>query len=95
MAMDYVDVGLAFIKGEALQYMVDADLISYGLGNTLEAVESISAIIEETASGALMVQGMAEKLLSSAEKLDQTAHALNENMDGLKTEISAFKVTCN
>lgn len=63
--------------------------------DTLEAVESISAIIEETASGALMVQGMAENLLSSAEKLDQTAHALNENMDGLKTEISAFKVTGN
>lgn len=63
--------------------------------DTLEAVESISAIIEETASSALMVQGMAEKLLSSAEKLDQTAHALNENMDGLKTEISAFKVTGN
>lgn len=63
--------------------------------DTFEAVESISAIIEETASGVLMVQGMAENLLSSAEKLDQTAHALNENMDGLKTEISAFKVTGN
>lgn len=60
--------------------------------DTLEAVENISAIIEETASCALMVQGMAENLLNSAEKLDQTSHALNENMDGLKTEISAFKV---
>ncbi|MCM1118589.1 MAG: methyl-accepting chemotaxis protein [bacterium] len=60
--------------------------------DTLEAVENISAIIEETASCALMVQGMAENLLNSAEKLDQTSHALNENMDGLKTEISAFKI---
>lgn len=60
--------------------------------DTLEAMENISAIIEETASCALMVQGMAENLLNSAEKLDQTSHALNENMDGLKTEISAFKI---
>lgn len=36
MAMDYVDVSLAFIKGEALQYMVDGGLVSYGLGSMEE-----------------------------------------------------------
>ncbi len=60
--------------------------------DTIDAVENISAIIEETASSAQTVHKMAEKLLHSAEKLDRISHALSDNMDGLKTEISAFKV---
>lgn len=61
--------------------------------DTLEAVENISAIIEETASSAMLVHEMAQRLLQSVEQLNQTSDVLNNNMDGLKTEIAAFKVT--
>ena len=59
---------------------------------TLDAVENISAIIEETASGSELVLGMAMQLLSSVEKLNETAKNLDEDMNGLKTEISVFKL---
>ena len=59
---------------------------------TLDAVENISAIIEETASGSELVHGMAMQLLNSAEKLNETAKNLYEDMNGLKTEISVFKL---
>lgn len=60
--------------------------------DTLDAVENISAIIEETASGSALVHEMATQLLSSVEKLNMTAKVLDENMNGLKTEISVFKL---
>ncbi len=60
--------------------------------DTLDAVENISAIIEETASGSALVHEMAAQLLSSVEKLNMTARVLDENMNGLKTEISVFKL---
>lgn len=60
--------------------------------DTLEAVENISAIIEETASGSALVREMANQLLSSVDKLSQTANDLDEDMQGLKTEISVFKI---
>lgn len=60
--------------------------------DTMDAVENISAIIEQTSSGSAHVHDIAMELLSSVEKLNQTAHVLDENMNGLKTEISAFKL---
>ena len=60
--------------------------------DTLDAVENISAIIEETASGSALVHDMAQNLLNSVEKLNTTAEALDNNMDGLKTEIAVFKI---
>jgi len=60
--------------------------------DTLDAVENISAIIEETASGSALVHEMAQQLLSSVEKLNTTAEVLDSNMDGLKTEIAVFKI---
>lgn len=60
--------------------------------DTLDAVENISAIIEETASGASMVRDMATELLKSVDKLSETANNLDEDMQGLKTEISVFKI---
>lgn len=59
---------------------------------TMEAVENISAIIEQTSSGSAHVHDVAKELLSSVEKLNQTAQILDENMNGLKSEISAFKL---
>lgn len=60
--------------------------------DTLDAVENISAIIEQTASGSALVREMANQLLNSVDKLSQTANALDDDMDGLKSEISAFKI---
>lgn len=59
---------------------------------TLDAVQNISAIIEKTASSSQLVHEMATQLLDSVDKLSKTANALDENMDDVKTEISAFKV---
>lgn len=60
--------------------------------DTMDAVENISAIIEQTSSGSAHVHDIAMELLSSVEKLNQTAQVLDENMNGLKTEIAAFKL---
>ena len=50
------------------------------------AVKNISDIIEET------VNDVANKLLNHVEKLSTTASVLDENMEGLKNEISVFKI---
>lgn len=60
--------------------------------DTLDAVENISAIIEETASSSALVREMANQLLHSVDKLSQTANALDDDMQGLKSEISVFKI---
>lgn len=80
------------LLSELKQIAVGTEAADRERNDTLDAVENISAIIEETASSALTVHGMAENLLHSAEKLDCIARTLNGNMDGLKTEISVFKV---
>ena len=56
------------------------------------AVENISDIIEETAGSAETVNDVANKLLNHVEKLSTTASVLDENMEGLKNEISVFKI---
>ena len=55
------------------------------------AVKNISDIIEETAGSAETVNDVANKLLNHVEKLSTTASVLDENMEGLKNEICAFK----
>lgn len=60
--------------------------------DTVQAVQNISNIIEETAERAEKVKDIAGKLLSNVENLNSTADALGENMEGLKTEISVFKI---
>lgn len=56
------------------------------------AVKNISDIIEETAGSAETVNDVANKLLNHVEKLSTTASVLDENMEGLKNEISVFKI---
>lgn len=60
--------------------------------DTVLAVKNISDIIEETASSTEVVNDVAGNLLKSVEDLNKTADALGENMQGLKTEISVFKI---
>lgn len=60
--------------------------------DAMAAVKNISAIIEETAESAETVNDVAAKLLKNVERLNHTADVLGENMDGLKTEISVFKI---
>ncbi|MDO5155440.1 MAG: methyl-accepting chemotaxis protein [Eubacteriales bacterium] len=59
---------------------------------TLGAVENISAIIQQASSSSSLVRTMAEDLLLSVDKLSATAAALDEDMDGLKNEISSFRL---
>ncbi len=80
------------LLAELRNIATDTEAADLERNDTLEAVENISAIIEETASGAMQVHDMAQHLQGSAGQLDQTTDALNNNMDGLKSEISAFKV---
>lgn len=56
------------------------------------AVKNISDIIEETAGSAETVNDVANKLLNHVEKLSTTASVLDENMEGLKNEVSVFKI---
>lgn len=60
--------------------------------NTVEAVKNISNIIDETAENTETVSGVATKLLEHVEHLNHMADTLGENMEELKTEISAFQV---
>ncbi len=59
---------------------------------TVDAVDNISSIIEQTAASSQLVRKMAENLLNSVETLGSTADNLDEKMLGLKKEISAFTV---
>ena len=59
---------------------------------TVEAVRNISDIIEETANSEEIVRDVAGKLMDSVQNLNQTADALGENMEDLKTEVSVFKI---
>lgn len=60
--------------------------------DTVRAVKDISNIIEETAESAEVVRNIADKLLQNVEKLNHTAEVLGNNMEGLKTEISVFRI---
>ena len=60
--------------------------------STVDAVDNISAIIEQTAAGSQLVRSMTGNLKSSVERLGQTADSLDSNMKGLQKEISSFKI---
>ena len=59
---------------------------------TLDAVENISAIIEQTSSSASQVGNMANELQNNVARLADTAEILEGDMNVLKSEISAFKL---
>ena len=60
--------------------------------DTLQAVQNISNIIEDTANRAETVNEIAEQLLANVKNLNVTADVLGENMDELRSEIDAFKI---
>lgn len=59
---------------------------------TVDAVDNISAIIEQTAASSSLVGNMAENLMCSVERLSSTASRLESNMTGLEKEIAAFTI---
>lgn len=61
-------------------------------GYTVTAIRQISGSIEETANSAMTVRDAVGKLMEKVTGLNHTAESLGENMEGLKTEISVFKV---
>lgn len=60
--------------------------------NTVKAVKDISAIINETADRAEVVKNIAMELLENVDQLNTTANVLDNNMKGLKGEITLFKI---
>lgn len=60
--------------------------------DTVQGVQNISNIIEETADRAEKVKDIAGRLLANVENLNQTADVLGGNMQELKSEISVFKI---
>ena len=61
-------------------------------GATVDAVRSISEIIEYTAANTEKVSKVAEELLNNVENLNKTAQVLDENMDGLRNEVDVFQI---
>ncbi len=60
--------------------------------DTVQGVQNISNIIEETADRAEKVKDIAGRLLANVENLNRTADMLGDNMQELKSEISVFKI---
>lgn len=83
--MNYLVEGLKEI-------VVSIDRADVERNDTVQAVQNISNIIEETADRAEKVKDIAGKLLTNVENLNTTADVLGENMEGLKSEISVFKI---
>lgn len=59
---------------------------------TINAVENISSIIDNTASESKMVKETANQLQSSVDKLNEVENTLSQSMGGLKEELTAFRV---
>ncbi|MGN0482436.1 MAG: methyl-accepting chemotaxis protein [Lachnospiraceae bacterium] len=59
---------------------------------TVEAVQRISEIIKDTADSAAVVSDIATNLQENVVQMNQTAENLDQNMEGLKKEISVFKI---
>ena len=60
-------------------------------GETLKTVRNMSQIIDDSAAGALAVNEVIDELIQNVGNLNKVSENLDRNMEGLKTEISAFK----
>lgn len=79
------------LVGGLKEIIVSTEKADVERGETLQSVQNISGIIDDTAQSATMVNEVVLKLMDSVENLNRISTALDENMGGLKTEISAFK----
>ncbi len=79
------------VVGQMKEIANNTEKADAGRAATLQAIENISAVIEETAAAAAVVNDTAEKLLSHVGELKDTADVLDENMKGLKAGIEVFK----
>lgn len=70
----------------------NAEATSVDREATIEAVENISAIIEETSASSMLVREMADRLHENVERLSETAGTLDADMNNLKEEITVFKL---
>ncbi|MBO4846790.1 MAG: methyl-accepting chemotaxis protein [Lachnospiraceae bacterium] len=60
-------------------------------GETLKTVRNMSQIIDDSAAGASAVNEVIDELIQNVGNLNKVSENLDRNMEGLKTEISAFK----
>ncbi len=61
-------------------------------GETLEAVENISAVTQETAASAVSVSESLQKELKTANELKSSADELKENTDNMTQQINKFTI---
>lgn len=61
-------------------------------GETLETVQNMSQIIDDSAAGATAVNEVLEELMRNVQNLNNISETLDRNMSDLKTEISAFTI---
>lgn len=89
-------VGMKKYMSEVIEQMkgitVNTECADAERGETLQAIENISAVIEETLASVTILNQTAENLLSNAGVLKADAENLDDNMNGLKTEVGQFRI---
>lgn len=83
---------MALLASGLREIVVSMEKADAERSDTVQGVQNISHIIEETAERAETVREIAGKLLSSVENLNKTADVLGDNMQELKSEISVFRI---
>lgn len=78
---------------EAVRKITDSAMLADSeRKEAVSAVRQISEIINSTSDSSSKVSSIADSLLDSVDRLGRTADVLDSDMNGLKNEISAFRV---
>lgn len=78
---------------EAVRKITDSAMLADNeRREAVSAVKQISEIINSTSDSSSKVSSIADSLLDSVDRLGKTADELDNDMNGLRTEISAFRV---
>lgn len=80
---------LANKMGRIAEGINDIDLAK---NDTLKAIESISAVAEETSAASLEVEATAGQQIDAVTKLNEASKILNSNSDDLMSAIQLFKI---
>ena len=81
---------------EAVRKITDSAMLADSeRKEAVSAVRQISEIINSTSDSSSKVSSIADSLLDSVDRLGRTADVLDSDMNGLKNEISAFRVGNN
>lgn len=90
---DGIEQYMQAVTGQMDEITKNAQKADLKREETLQAIENISAVIEQTAAAASVVNATAEKLLQYAGRMKTDADDMDLNMRNLEEEISSFKIT--